>query len=263
MGSCRVKDVAKLINSFAPEASAESFDNVGLLVGDEETVVTGILVTLDVNDSTIDLAVSKGYNLIVSHHPLIFTPLKRVLYKDPVGRLVCRLLANGISVYAAHTNFDKAPCGTDTYLSEAIGLQEEGVLLQDSDDTGRGLGRFGKIAPCSAGELKKKLESAFGCGVVMTCHEETIVEKIASCAGAGGSLAECVVECSAELYITGEMSYHAALDLKRQGVDVMLLSHQLSEQGSMASLQNTLQMLLKGVKYNISVELEPAYSLFV
>ena len=263
MDRCKVKDVAELINSFAPEKSAESFDNVGLLVGDEEAVVSGILVTLDVNDSTIDLAISKGYNLIVSHHPLFFTPLKRVLYKDPVGHLVCRLLANGISVYAAHTNFDKAESGTDTFLSKAMGLQEEGFLMQDSDGSGRGLGRFGKIAPCRAGELKKKLESEFGCRAIMTCGEETIVEKIASCAGAGGSLTECVVERSADLYVTGEMAYHAALDLKRKGIDVMLLSHQHSEQRSMASLQNTLQMLLKGVKYNISVELESACSLFL
>ena len=97
-----------LDNQFVP-ALQESYDNSGFLVGDLEKEITGVLVALDVTPEVIEEAVEKGFNLIVSHHPLIFSGLKRITGGDSTGRMVTRLLQKEIAVYAAHTNLDNLP----------------------------------------------------------------------------------------------------------------------------------------------------------
>ena len=113
MAECKVNDICAMMQEIAPEEYAEGFDNVGLLVGDKNQIVTGIAIALDVTDDVIDFAISNECNMIVTHHPLIFTPLKKVVADDAVGSVVLECIKNGISVYSAHTNFDKADCGRD------------------------------------------------------------------------------------------------------------------------------------------------------
>lgn len=124
-----VREVIKLIEDFAPPALAEDFDNVGLMVGDSEMRVSGVLLTLDVLEEHIDEAVDKGLNLIVSHHPLIFSPLKSVTGKNYVERVVLRAIRHGIAIYAAHTNMDKVTGGVSFRLGEKLGLKKMQVLV--------------------------------------------------------------------------------------------------------------------------------------
>lgn len=116
-----------LDSRFLPEYQ-ESYDNAGFLVGDGETDISGVLVTLDVTPEVIDEAIDKGLNVIVSHHPLIFGGLKRITTNDITGRMIAKLIKNNIAVYAAHTNLDNLECGINGILAEKLGLTDCHIL---------------------------------------------------------------------------------------------------------------------------------------
>ncbi len=258
MGECRVKDIISIMNFIAPEKLAAGFDNTGFTVGDRESVVTGIAMTLDCMEETVDFAIENGCNMIISHHPLIFDPLRSVTTDSPVGRVVYKLIRNGIAFYAAHTNYDRISGGTDDILAAAAGISDAKRLEGDClDGEPIGFGRIGTLAGITAGELKRRLEKAMGAPVISTADDDRILNAAASCAGAGSSLVAEAARRGAEIFITGEAKYSAVVDAKRMGMDVILCSHQRSEQISLESLKNTLQNRLNGVKYNVSVLMVP------
>lgn len=117
-----VKQIGHIVEVLAPTHLAESWDNVGLMVGQQQTEVTGILTALDVTDEVVDEAIAKGCNLIVSHHPLIFKGLKQVTDDTALGRLVYKLISHKIAVYSAHTNLDIASGGLNDLAAAQIGL---------------------------------------------------------------------------------------------------------------------------------------------
>lgn len=125
----KVKDIAEYIESLAPKTLAEPWDNVGLMVGDMDSNVESVYVTLDVTSENIEEAVNCGADLIVSHHPLIFTSINRVIEQDVTGSIVRSLIKNDISVYSAHTNFDIADGGMNDILCDKLGLSGVRRLL--------------------------------------------------------------------------------------------------------------------------------------
>ena len=182
--------------------------------------------------------------MIITHHPLIFSPIKSVTTSTPVGLLVYKLISSSVSLYSAHTNFDKAERGVDDVLADMIGMKNPVRVDDDGEDK-------------NSGELKKRLSEKIKGNVITTADENKIINTAFSCAGAGGSCIEKAIKHKADIFITGEIGYHASLDAKRMGLDVMLLSHQLSEQEAVNILKDTLQNHLKGVKYNVRVILAP------
>lgn len=253
MDKCTVKDICNIMNSIAPEEYAEGFDNVGLLVGDKNAEVTGILLALDATAESVDLAVQNGCNMIVTHHPLIFSPLKSVTTDDAVGSVVYKLIQNGIALYSAHTNFDKVPGGTDDMLAEAVGIISPARLEENE----LGFGRLGNIPPTTARELKDNLSPRLGASVITTADDNKPISTVATVAGSGGDFVELAIKNNVDLFITGEMNYHTALDAKRLGLDVMLCSHHASEQISLKSLKTSLQNRLNSVQYTVKVISSP------
>lgn len=258
MDKCKISDVCNIMEQIAPAKYAESYDNVGFLVGDTQSYVSGIVIALDANEDTVDFALKNNCNLIITHHPLIFSPLKHVTTGNGVEKIVYKLISNKISLYSAHTNFDKTDGGTDDVLARALGmLCPERLCTEISDGKNIGLGRFSQIEPITALQLKQKLGKATDSKVVSTADDDKIITSIASCAGSGGSLIDYAIEKNADIFVTGETDYHKALDAKRMGLDIMLCSHAASEQISLNSLKSALQNRLNGVKYNIVVIVAP------
>ena len=127
-----IKDVTQAIEEFAPLAYAEDFDNVGLLLGDQNTKVTGVLVTLDTLEKTVDEAISKNCNLIVSFHPIIFGGLKKITGKNYVERVVLKAIKNDIAIYAIHTALDNMPHGVSKGMCDALSLKNRSILIPKS-----------------------------------------------------------------------------------------------------------------------------------
>jgi dinuclear metal center YbgI/SA1388 family protein len=124
-----IQDVANFIEEIAPLNYAEDFDNVGLLVGDYATEITNVLVTLDTLEETVDEAIDKNCNLIVSFHPIIFSGLKKLNGKNYVERVVLKAIKNDIAIYATHTALDNSKVGVSARMCEVLGLQNTQILI--------------------------------------------------------------------------------------------------------------------------------------
>lgn len=124
-----IRDVANFIEEIAPLNYAEDFDNVGLLVGDYNTEITNVLVTLDTLEETVDEAIKKDCNLIVSFHPIIFSGLKKLNGKNYVERVVLKAIKNDIAIYATHTALDNSKVGVSARMCEVLGLQNTQILI--------------------------------------------------------------------------------------------------------------------------------------
>ncbi|MDY0781090.1 Nif3-like dinuclear metal center hexameric protein [Tenacibaculum sp. IB213877] len=128
----QVKDITNYIEQLAPLSYAEDFDNVGLLIGSYDTTVTGVLVTLDTLEETVDEAIAKNCNLIVSFHPIIFTGLKKLNGNNYVEKVVLKAIQHNIAIYATHTALDNSNNGVSAKMSEVLGLENCKVLIPKS-----------------------------------------------------------------------------------------------------------------------------------
>ncbi len=124
----KIRHLAAHIEALAPLAYQESYDNVGLLVGDPNTDITGVLVTLDVTEAVVDEAIAKGCNVIVAHHPIVFKGLKKLNGKTYVERTVIKAIKNDVALYAAHTNLDNVAGGVNFKIAEKLNLKNVRIL---------------------------------------------------------------------------------------------------------------------------------------
>lgn len=212
-----VKDIFDYIDSFAPFACAAEWDNSGLLTGDFGAVVTKCLVALDVTDAEISQALNSGAQLILSHHPLIFHPLKSLLK----GNAAYEAAKSGLNVICAHTNLDKAPGGVNDALCGTLGMTFE--KLPDTFGGGflnAGTLPFAGTASEIAGFIGKKLSAA-----VRFSDCRAVPVRFAVCSGAGGDLAPDAKAAGCDALITGDASYHEFLDAQNAGVALFAAGH--------------------------------------
>ena len=139
----RIKEVVSALEQFAPLPLQDGFDNAGMQIGLTDAEVTGALLCLDVTEAIIDEAIALGFNLIVSHHPLIFKGYKSITGKDYVEKCIMKAIKNDIVIYSAHTNLDNAPQGVNFKIAEKIGLKnisilqpKESILINESVGAG-------------------------------------------------------------------------------------------------------------------------------
>jgi dinuclear metal center YbgI/SA1388 family protein len=124
----RIKDIANYLETIAPLSYQESYDNSGLIVGDTQTIVTGILLSLDSTEAIIDEAITKGCNLVISHHPIVFKGLKKLNGGNYIERTIIKAIKNDIAIYAIHTNLDNVTGGVNFMIAEKLQLQNVQIL---------------------------------------------------------------------------------------------------------------------------------------
>ena len=216
----KIREIAEAIEQYAPLRLQEEWDNAGIQVGDPDADVTGVLLCTDATEAVIAEAIGLGYNLVISHHPLIFRGLKKIMGRTPVERTVAMAIKHDITIYSAHTNMDSAWQGVSFRMADKIGMTDV-VFLDDNrvdaygeqGSTSAGCGVIGNIEPTPASEVLKRVKAAFEVGAVRYCGDPgTIVTRVALCGGAGGFLIDKAVEMGAQLYVTADMRYHDFLD---------------------------------------------------
>jgi len=204
----KVKEIISAIEEFAPLSIQEGWDNSGLCVGSPEDEVTSVLLALDCTPELVDEAVACGADMIVTHHPLIFKGLKKISVEDPVGEAVVKAIRAGISIYAAHTSADKVLAGVSGAMAARLGLKN--VRILDEDGEGTGLGTIGELdSPMTAEEAVDYVKERFSLKAMRTSRPvEGLVSRVAMCGGSGGSLIGAAKAAGADLYISGDISYH-------------------------------------------------------
>ena len=220
-----VRELNRLLDQRFPPALSCDWDNDGLQVSpDPAAAVTGVLVALDPSDAAIDRAAETGCNVILTHHPLIFRPLEGVTPDCGVGRRLERLLSLGISAISCHTRADAAQGGLNEYLAGRIGLTDVAPFAD-------GIPRIGVLKkPMPVAEAVAFVLGATGMPKALYSGKApTTVTRIAICCGDGKDCLSAAAEAGADLYFTGEMSYHSRLDADELGLLVTEVGHDRSE----------------------------------
>ena len=206
----KIKDITDVIERFAPLAYQESYDNAGLIVGRPDDEVRQALLAVDVTDEVLDEAEREGCDLVITHHPIVFHPLKRFNSADMVQRCVERAIRRGIALYACHTNLDSAPEGMSWRLAALLGIGELSVLQPSEDDPRAGFGVVGELPePLPTVEFLRRMQQRLGVKVVR--HSDLVseqVRRIALCTGAGASLMADARRAGADLYVTADLKYN-------------------------------------------------------
>ncbi|MBQ8170813.1 MAG: Nif3-like dinuclear metal center hexameric protein [Oscillospiraceae bacterium] len=238
-----VKDILDFINSVSPLSAAEKYDNVGMLVGDYNAEVTGICTCLDITNDVIDEALKKNANLIVSHHPVIFDPLKNVRAGTPVYKLI----KNGISAICVHTNFDMTEGGVNDALLELLGFESAEVLEQIHPN---GLG-FGAVCDLSFGFTAKGLaehcKNALYLESVKYCDGGKEIKRVAVCSGSGGSFLEAAAEKGCDALVTGDIKHNIWIDARNMGFSLIDAGHYGTEKCASHRLAALLSRNFGGV----------------
>lgn len=203
---------AYLDATFHPEYQ-EDYDNAGFLLGDSHTAYRGALVALDLTPAVIKEAVEGGFNLIVTHHPFIFSGLKRITDRSESGRMVMELLKNGISVYAAHTNLDNLPWGVNGALAKKLKIKDCRILkdFQGIQDNSIGAGMVGDLLKITDADMflrRVKLMTKQPSLRTSKHDPKQKVKRVAICGGAGAFLIPDAIAAGADIFITSDLKYH-------------------------------------------------------
>jgi dinuclear metal center YbgI/SA1388 family protein len=223
----KVKDVTQVIEGFAPLSIQEKWDNSGLCIGSPDAPVSSVLFGLDCTPELVDEAIECGADMIVTHHPLIFSGLKKISPDDMVGEAVFKAIKAGISIYAAHTNADKVIAGVSGAMAAKLGLQNVEILSEDGEGTG--LGVVGDLVePMTAQQMVEIVKDRFSLKTVKASKPvDGMITRVAMCGGSGGSLIGAAKAAGAQLYISGDISYHNFFT--SEGFMLMDIGHYESE----------------------------------
>lgn len=246
-----VKDFTTILEELAPLSYQESYDNAGLLIGNEQDTVSKILLTIDVTEAVIQEAIDNNADFIISHHPLIFNSLKQINDNTMVGRCIKLAIQNHIAIYACHTNIDSVRNGVNAKICEKLGLQNCRFLIQKGENLGDGM--IGELTtPQDAKEFLQEIKKTFNCEAIRHSKilKETI-QKVAVCGGSGSFLIEDAIFQDADIYITADIKYH---DYFRANEKIILadIGHYESEQYTKDIFYDTLIKKFYNFAFQIS-----------
>ena len=201
--------------------------NSGLCIGSPYAPVSSVLFGLDCTPELVDEAIECGADMIVTHHPLIFSGLKKISPDDMVGEAVFKAIKAGISIYAAHTNADKVIAGVSGAMAAKLGIQNVEILSEDGEGTG--LGVVGDLVePMTAQQMVEMVKDRFALKTVKASKPvDGMITRVAMCGGSGGSLIGAAKAAGAQLYISGDISYHNFFT--SEGFMLMDIGHYESE----------------------------------
>lgn len=217
----------KIISKFEslyPKNLALDWDNVGLQIGTLDKEINKILLTLDITNEIIKEAIDQNVDMIIAHHPLIFSAIKTIKTNTYQGKIIEDLIKNDITLYIAHTNFDISNYGMDSMLANMLDLQN----LENLDDItdNEGLGKVGTIKPTPIIDYIKHVKKVFHVeNVRYIGNLEQTVSRVAISGGSGSSNMFNAVNKKADIFITGDISYHKALDAKSLGINTLDIGH--------------------------------------
>ncbi len=226
-----IKDILSILRDFAPERDTEPDfdDNVGLIIGSENSETDKVLLCLDCTENVVEEAARLNAKLIISHHPAIFLPIKSVTDEDPTGRMILAAAKNGITVYSAHTNLDFCKGGLNDYAAELAGLKN--VSEMETLD-GIAVGRVGDSDKITLGALAAKLAKNFDDGHVRVVGDKDAeIRKIAIINGGAGSLryVRLAADCGADCYVTADVPHHVLLFAAQSGMNMIIMQHYAME----------------------------------
>ena len=240
----KLTEVIGLIEKRMPLSWSEEWDNSGLIAGDPCSEIGKVGLALDVSEDTVSKAIASGCELLLSHHPIIFRPIKNIIADTPASKALMLAIKNNISLYAAHTNWDSSPEGVNFSLAELLGLDDIGPLVPASAEDGSwGMGSTGDfLVPISLGNVMKlikerwSLTSCIGYG-----STSEMIKRIAIGGGACGEMWPDALVKDASVFVTADMSYHNRQDALNCGLKLIDVDHGEMEKASLPRLKSLIE----------------------
>ena len=237
----KISDVVKVIEDFAPLDLQMEYDNCGLLYGDLDWVLKGVLVTLDTTPEVIKEAIKVGANMIIEHHPSIFNAIKKIDLSYPKHKAITMAIKNDIAIYSAHTTVDFTKGGLNDYVMQLLGCSTYELAFGNACDM-----RVGKLpSKVSLAELVDIVSKKFDdSNVTYVGNKEQIIETIAVINGGGGSHEETILEAKkagADVFISGDFKYNVLRLAKDINYPIISLGHYTSELPFIKLITNILQ----------------------
>ena len=225
----KASEIKALIEKAFPPSCAEEWDNVGLLVGRGNKEVTKLLLTLDITPFVVREAIDARVDMIVSHHPMMFSGINRITDDTTEGKMLLDLIENDIAVFAAHTNLDSAKGGLNDYLAKLFELKNTDVVLKGNTD-GAGLGRIGDLpSEMTAGEFAAIVKEKLNTPVRASGDLNKKIKRVAVGSGASDDIAATAVSMGADLIVTGDLKYHRTQDIVALGAVMIDAGHYPTE----------------------------------
>ena len=238
-----VKNIFEYLNGLYPVDNACDFDNPGLLVGDPDTTVTKALVSLDCTLDTVKKAIDTGCELVITHHPVIFAPLKNVL----AGSIVYELIKNNIAVISMHTNLDMGNGGVNDCLCDVLELQN--ICAVTADDGF--ILKSGTLSPISAESLAEKIKSKLG-GCVKFVDGGKPIEKVLVCSGSGGEFLKEAIKNGFDALVTADVKHHEFLQAADNGISLFDAGHFNTEDIVLEPLSKKLNQKYPQLKITVN-----------
>lgn len=223
-----------------PEDNQEAWDNSGPQLIDREKEISSIVLALDLLEETIDFAIENSANLIITHHPLFFKDNKSLDLSSALGRKVKKLIENNISVYSMHTNFDLDEHGVSTRLADLLRLEKKGCIEETKN---LGYGVYGRYRSGDstildlAQEIKEKLQLDH---VLIYGKKDKKINRIGLMGGSGASFVKNCINLNLDVYVTGDIKHHDALDAVEGGLALIDISHYYSEHPSLEYIRELI-----------------------
>jgi dinuclear metal center YbgI/SA1388 family protein len=257
-------DICTLLEDFAPLSFQESYDNAGLVMGQRSTTVTGVLIALDVTEAVLDEAVSLGYNMIVTHHPLIFKGIRTITGSTHTENCLIKAIKNDIILYAGHTNVDSVRGGVNEKMAEKLGLINLQILVPiNGEKPEHGLGMIGELPEYqNETDFLNLVKSTFHCKRLRhSVPTGKKIRKVAVCGGSGAEFLEHARTLGADAFVTGEARYH---EFFTQGQNILFIDagHYETEQFTKEVFFDLISKNLPTFGVRISeVEINPVHYL--
>jgi len=241
-----VKELYEKLDKRIPASLSEEWDNDGLMCSADSTKeVKRVLLTLDVTEEIVDFAIERSYDLIVSHHPLIFRPVSRISEDNHVARKIIKLINNEISVFSFHTRLDKVSGGVNDTLARLFGLS-------DVQSFGEGeLGRVGNLPrEMELDEFLDLAKSALSPDSVRVANGYNVVKRVALVGGDGKDYVKSAIEAGADTYLSGRISYNLMEEASELGINLIEAGHYHTE----APVLNFLAELITSCDMSLTVD---------
>lgn len=226
----KCKEIIELLETLSPRQYACNWDNVGLLVGRKEKEIHTVMIALDASAEIVSLAVKAQVDMLITHHPMIFSPIKRVNEEQFTTEKVLTLAEHGICYYAMHTNFDAVGGMAELAAGEQyLNLSDTSpIVCEESGEIG--MGRYGKLPkPMTAEQVAEYVKKRFDIPFVLLYQREDererVYDRIAVMPGSGKSEMQAVKENGYALYLTGDIGHHEGLDAMDMGLSVIDATH--------------------------------------
>ena len=255
----KVKELTEWLGGNFPAAVAEDWDNVGLLTGDDESEVKHVFLALDLTEAVLDEAIQAGADMIVTHHPMIFSGIKKINNHSFTGRKIISLVRHGISYYAMHTNYDIL--GMADLSAGYLKLENCTVLspTEERDGEVQGFGRVGELSETmTLGAYAKLVKESLKLNDVKVYGDlDREVKRIAVCTGSGKSMIHDALAAGADAYVTGDIDHHTGIDTVAEGLALIDAGHYGTEYIFMDAMKKELNQAFPELKVSCAAVKSP------